>query len=168
MMAAACGRAMASSSRATSTQSARHGGVASGRRGGGARLCAGQRVVWPVAMAVLWTALSGAPQTRADLVTAIAPGKASEQGPSRRLLHPVQKGGLLASGRHNAFLEKRNATYGLERSKRSAPIVPGEPVSVLDPDGGDHALSWSGRTRDGNCLVLARRGGGGGRAGQDA
>ena len=51
MMPAVSGRAMVSSCGVTSSQDTRHDGVACGRRGGGARRCACQRVVWPVAMA---------------------------------------------------------------------------------------------------------------------
>jgi len=113
MMAAASGRAMASSSRATSSQSARHGGVVCRGRGWGARPCAGQRGVWPVAMAVLWAALSTAPQTRAGLFAAMAVADMPAKTQTTPLLSLVQKGGLLTSGRHNAFLGKRNANYGL-------------------------------------------------------
>ncbi len=62
-----------------------------------------------------------------------------------------EQGGLLAPGRHNSpklGIERR----GIER-ERSCQLMPVEPTCVLDPNGGDHEVSWTGCARGGNGVV---------------
>ena len=63
--------------------------------------------------------------------------------------------GLLASGRHK--LRMLGAEKGLEGQSE-----PDEPANVLNPNGGDHEVSWTRRTPEGNRLALAGRSGAGG------
>jgi hypothetical protein len=49
--------------------------------------------------------------------------------------------GLPTQGRHK--LRRIGAEQGLEGQSE-----PDEPANVLDPNGGDHAVSWTGRTHD--------------------
>lgn len=67
--------------------------------------------------------------------------------------------GLLAFERHTLVILRGN--QGLEGQE------PVEPVDVLDPNGGDHAVSWTGRSCVRNGVVLARFDGRGGGARQD-
>jgi len=61
-----------------------------------------------------------------------------------------QQGGLPPSGRHN-WVRVANHPGGLVGQ-----MEPVEPVSVLDPDGGGHAVSWHRCSRSIKRLVSAR------------
>lgn len=57
------------------------------------------------------------------------------------------EGGLLVPGRHSSR-SLASAVGGLE--DWASGQLPAEPADVLGPDGGDHALSWTGRALEGN------------------
>src|SRR5215472_6915652 len=60
-----------------------------------------------------------------------------------------------SSSRHR--LRDRDALDGLESMGSGPPVSPVEPVSMLDPKGGNREVPWHGRALEVDCLVPARR-----------